>query len=109
MVKELHFNESCYDSKSSDFAALLYSLNFYNWQATFKNLNINEATSKFYSILNSFINICVPKCTRKIFNFSHWYSKTLCKNILVSTINDLDVIFLANLLFNNHIDVICSK
>lgn len=41
VLKEIDFNETCFDFKHTDFAGFLYSLNSYNWSDTFNDLNIN--------------------------------------------------------------------
>lgn len=83
----------------SDFAALLYSLNSHNLVVTFKNLNINETTFTFYSILNTSINIFVPKFTRKRSKFPHSYSKKLklliiSKNVAYNSLKRQTILFI---------------
>lgn len=56
-IKELDYSLCCFDiSHTNFFFWLTHSLNTCDWDKIFKNLNINDAVLRFYSIMDSNIN-----------------------------------------------------
>lgn len=65
----------------ANFAAINEEINNVNWQSTFSNGDINDATNKFYQIINDLILKYVPKSKRIAENFPKWFSKKLIQLI----------------------------
>lgn len=68
-LKIIEYNSSIFVVHRSYFFGLSQALNTYKWDIISKNIDINEATSRFYSIINSCIDIFLPKDTITIIPF----------------------------------------
>lgn len=61
------------------FIILYRPLNTHNWYNLFLNVKINEATTRFYNVLNNYINLFIPKFTKRNSHFPNLYSNYLKK------------------------------
>lgn len=85
-----------YNFFKADFASINTSLSKINWEWQFRNLNINQAVTKYYNIVNDFIAKFTPSCSPRSEDFPKWYS-----NKLIRLIQDKETYFKLKKQYNN--------
>lgn len=82
IMKNLGINmRSIFNFKKADYSSLNAELSCVSWDANFKDLNTEEMINTFYNILDSLINLYVPRLKVKSKSYPNWYSYELIKLI----------------------------
>lgn len=65
--------------RGANYIAINERISSVNWHHELNNLNSNEATDKFYIIINNIISQMAPKIKPKVEGFPKWFSNDLIK------------------------------